>query len=167
MWTREVEWRESRSTALQSNASAQPISTRQKASTPKQKSEAGAKCPSNTNLSRPPPLYLQYPLKFEFEPLKQIRQWPNFAAVPKFELLLCASCACFFALRLRLLDDDVSAPHQLSPRRTLWQPSYLKITNENEFPIRMKGLIDELRVEKDKNAKHKEQYRILDRNSKI
>lgn len=31
----------------------------------------------------------------------------------------------------------------------------------------MKGLIDELRVEKDKNAKHKEQYRILDRNSKI
>ena len=42
-----------------------------------------------------------------------------------------------------------------------------KITNENEFPIRMKGLIDELRVEKDKNAKHKEQYRILDRNSKI
>lgn len=31
-----------------------------------------------------------------------------------------------------------------------------KITNENEFPIRMKGLIDELRVEKDKNTKHKE-----------
>ena len=42
-----------------------------------------------------------------------------------------------------------------------------KITNENEFPTRMKSLIDELRVEKDKNLKLKETYRNLDRNSKI
>jgi hypothetical protein len=42
-----------------------------------------------------------------------------------------------------------------------------KITNENEFPTRMKALIDELRVEKDKNQKLKETFRNLDRNSKI
>jgi len=42
-----------------------------------------------------------------------------------------------------------------------------KITNENEFPTRMKSLIDELRVEKDKNLKLKETFRNLDRNSKI
>lgn len=42
-----------------------------------------------------------------------------------------------------------------------------KITNENEFPTRMKSLIDELRVEKDKNTKLKETYRNLDRNSKV
>ena len=31
----------------------------------------------------------------------------------------------------------------------------------------MKSLIDELRVEKDKNLKIKEQFRTLDRNAKI
>ena len=42
-----------------------------------------------------------------------------------------------------------------------------KITNENEFPTRMKSLIDELRVEKEKNTKIKEAFRTLDRNAKI
>ena len=42
-----------------------------------------------------------------------------------------------------------------------------KITNENEFPTRMKSLIDELRVEKEKNMKIKEAFRTLDRNAKI
>ena len=31
-----------------------------------------------------------------------------------------------------------------------------KITNEGEFPTRMKGLMDELRVEKEKNSKMRE-----------
>lgn len=32
-----------------------------------------------------------------------------------------------------------------------------KLSNENDFPVRMKGLIDELRVEKDMNQKLKDE----------
>ena len=42
-----------------------------------------------------------------------------------------------------------------------------KITNENEFPARMKGLIEELRVEKEKCQKLREVNRNMDKNSKV
>ena len=42
-----------------------------------------------------------------------------------------------------------------------------RITNENEYPSRMKALIEELRVSKDLNIKLKDQYRNLDKNSKM
>ena len=42
-----------------------------------------------------------------------------------------------------------------------------KIESDNEFPQRMKMLIDELRMEKDKFSKLKDQYRTLDKSSRI
>jgi len=42
-----------------------------------------------------------------------------------------------------------------------------KIESDNEFPQRMKMLIDELRMEKDKFSKLKDQYRTLDKSSLI
>ena len=40
-----------------------------------------------------------------------------------------------------------------------------QISNDNEYPTRMKGLIDELRVQKDSYSKLKDKFNILERNS--